>query len=461
MGAGVSSWSLANAVSKIGQLGVVAGTGMDGILARRLQLGDESGHVRRALAAFPIAGVARRIIDRYFVPGGKAHNAPFKSHPVLDVKRLRISDELVVAGNFVEVFLAREGHHNPVGINFLEKIQIATLPGLFGAMLAGVGVVLMGAGIPRTIPGVLDRLAAGEPVELRLDVDGADKHDAFYTRFDPSAFCESTVPPLTRPKFLSIISSITMAKVMAKKATGKVDGFVIEGPSAGGHNAPPRGQMLLSESNEPIYSERDAPDIAAIAAMGIPFWLAGSYAHPKRLAEARAVGAAGIQVGTAFAFCEESGMTTDIKTQVLAMSGRGELNVYTDPLASPTGFPFKIAQVPGTVSDPKIADARPRLCDLGILRRAYKKEDGTVGWRCPGEPAEMYLRKGGKIEDTVGKQCVCNGLVAAVGYGGVRKDGYREMPMVTSGDDVKEIARFVPEGASTYSAADVVDYLLS
>ena len=60
--------------------------------------------------------------------------------------------ELCVAANFVEVLLAREGHANPVGINYLEKIQLPHLPSLYGAMLAGVSYVLMGAGIPARVP---------------------------------------------------------------------------------------------------------------------------------------------------------------------------------------------------------------------------------------------------------------------------------------------------------------------
>jgi len=71
-------------------------------------------------------------------------------------------DAITVLGNFVEVFLAREGHDQPVGINYLTKIQAPTLPSLYGALLAGVGYVLMGAGIPRDIPGALDQLARHE-----------------------------------------------------------------------------------------------------------------------------------------------------------------------------------------------------------------------------------------------------------------------------------------------------------
>jgi NAD(P)H-dependent flavin oxidoreductase YrpB (nitropropane dioxygenase family) len=75
--------------------------------------------------------------------------------------------------NFVEVWLAKEGHDGPVGINLLTKVQMPNLASLYGAMLAGVDYVLMGAGIPKEIPGVLDRLAAHEPASDALDVEAA------------------------------------------------------------------------------------------------------------------------------------------------------------------------------------------------------------------------------------------------------------------------------------------------
>jgi len=62
----------------------------------------------------------------------------------------RRGQELAVVAGFVEVFLAKEGHRGLVGINFLEKIQLPTPATLYGALLAGVDYVLVGAGIPRT-----------------------------------------------------------------------------------------------------------------------------------------------------------------------------------------------------------------------------------------------------------------------------------------------------------------------
>ncbi|MCP3905406.1 MAG: nitronate monooxygenase [Planctomycetes bacterium] len=459
MGAGVSGWSLARAVSKAGQLGVVSGTAMDVILARRLQLGDVGGHMRRALDRFPIPGVAQRLLDRYFIPGGKPEDKPFCAKPIPSENPSRHMEELLVAGNFVEVFLAREGHDRPVGINFLEKIQLPTLHSIYGAMLAGVTYVLMGAGIPRAIPGVLDRFAQGQPAELCLDVQGADRNDEFTTRFDPGPFCGGKAPDLVRPDFLAIVSSATLANMLARKASGRVNGFVIEGPTAGGHNAPPRGRLKLSVEGEPIYGERDVPDLEAIRALGRPFWLAGSYAEPGRVAEALRLGAAGVQIGTAFAYCEESGLDHELKERVLAMSRMGGARILADPIASPTGFPFKVLQMEDTHSDSTTSEKRARICDLGYLRHAYKTAGGTLGWRCPAEPVEDYVRKGGEEEDTRGRECVCNGLLANIGLGQIRRDGEQEKPLITSGDDVASVARFLEPGAHSYRAVDVVESL--
>ena len=39
--------------------------------------------------------------------------------------------ELCIVANFAEVFLAREGHRNPVGVNFLEKVQLPHLASIY------------------------------------------------------------------------------------------------------------------------------------------------------------------------------------------------------------------------------------------------------------------------------------------------------------------------------------------
>jgi hypothetical protein len=68
--------------------------------------------------------------------------------------------------------------------------------------------------------------------------------------------------------------------------------------------------------------------------------------------------------------------------------------VRTDARPSPTGFPFKVVEWP---EDPAAGIERERVCDLGALRVAYADEDGTIGYRCRGEPVDQYLAKGGKL----------------------------------------------------------------
>lgn len=460
MGAGVSNWRLARAVSLTGQLGVVSGTALACILIRRLQVGDLDGKMRHAMAHFPVPGVAERVLADYYIPGGKAPNALFKLAPMPTVRPSPAFTALTVLGNFVDVFLAKEGHSGLVGVNLLEKIQFPNVASLYGAMLAGVDFVLMGAGIPRNIPGVLDRLANGEEARLKIDVEDTKPGEEFFATFDPAAFCGGKALPVKRPKFLGIVSSATLAITLARKSNGKVDGFVVEGDTAGGHNAPPRGPMHLSPEGEPVYGPRDVPELDKIRALGLPFWMAGSYGRPGRLAEALNLGAAGIQVGTAFAYSEESGITPEIKRRTLEMSRRGKARVFTDPLASPTGFPFKVSQMPGTLSEQERYKARKRICDLGYLRTAYRKEDGSLGYRCPSEPVNDFLKKGGKACETEGRKCVCNGLVSTIGLTQPRGEGEFELPLVTSGNDVATVASYLSPGRQSYTAADVVRVLL-
>jgi len=256
MGVAISNWHLAKTVSKLGQLGVVSGVALEVLLTRRLQDGDVGGHIRRALEKFPFRDMARRAVEKYYIPGGKADDKPYALLPMHKQMGSKKLHELCILGNFVEVFLAREGHDRPVGINYLEKIQMPHLASAYGAMLAGVAYVIMGAGI--------------------------EAGDDTLARFDPRDFMEGDHPPLVRPRFLPIIASNVLAMTMLRRSNGEVNGFVIEGPTAGGHNAPPRGKLQLNEGGEPIYGEKDVVDLGKIHELGLPFWVAGGCASGVR-----------------------------------------------------------------------------------------------------------------------------------------------------------------------------------
>jgi nitronate monooxygenase len=493
MGVQVSSWTLAREVNRAGELGVISGTAMETVVIRWFQLGDPNGTYRRALAAFPDQGMVKRFTDKYFIEGGKDPKKPFRNPAMWTIVPNGELEEATIMGNFAEVWLAKHEDDGTlivgggVGINCLTKIQLPTIQNLYGAMIAEADYVLMGAGIPMEVPGILDNLAEHKDCKLAIDVD--DSPEVVYTHFKPADFWKRAKndsvmkAPLPRPSFLPIVSSVTLAQAMLKRATGAgptkgIQGFVIELPTAGGHNAPPRGfrydaaakshKLSLNDKGEPMYGEKDEVDLVKFksAVKGLPFYLAGFYARPEKLQEVLAMGGAGIQVGTSFAFSKESGLLPSVKEEVLRQVQQGDLTIFTDPVASPTGFPFKVLELEDSLSVKSKYEERPRVCNLGYLRTAFYKE-GKIGYRCASEPIHEYLKKDGDIAATEGRKCLCNGLMANAGMPQIspfKKEGaeekYVEETLITAGDDINQVRRYLKDGATEYSAMDVINYLL-
>ena len=69
------------------------------------------------------------------------------------------------------------------------------------------------------------------------------------------------------------------------------------------------------------------------------------------------------------------------------------------------------------------------------------------------------MAKGGDPEQTIGRQCLCNGLTATIGLAQSRGAGVEEPPLITSGDALLSLNRFLGE-RSSYNAVNVLDYLL-
>ncbi len=460
MGVGISDWRLARAVSATGQLGVVSGTALDVLLTRRLQDGDPGGDVRRALGAFPRPDVAQWILASYFVDGGIGPDERYRQVPRHTLATSTRLLELTAAANFVEVFLAKEGHAGPVGINYLRKIELPLPAALYGAMLAGVDYVLVGAGSPADIPGLTRDLARHSPVTISVRVQGARSSDGLGdVTFDPAQVLPDGRMPLARPRVLAVVASTDLATGLAADAATRPDGIVVEAPCAGGHNAPPRGPRVIDALGQPVYDERDDVDLDAVVALGLPVWLAGGHGTPDAFRRARAQGAAGVQVGTAFAYCDESGLDARLKDRMRAAVAEGRATSRADWRASPTGFPFRVVDLPGTWTDPATVRDRVPVCDLGVLRGAFRTDDGGVDYRCPAEPAAQYARKGGRAINMDGRVCLCNALFATAGHAQRRPGGRVEPPLVTSGSDLAPVRELLAARGS-YTAREVVDYVL-
>lgn len=318
---------------------------------------------------------------------------------------------------------------------------------IFGAMLAGVDFITMGAGIPDKIPAVIEAYSTGNPATYKIPVIG--EKEGYQMSFNPAEFFGKEIPQLKKPGFIPIIASNVLG-IALKRAIprGGIYGFVIEEPTAGGHNAPPR--------NKVDYGEKDIVDYHRIAELGLPFWIAGSYASPEKLAWAQSVGASGIQAGSIFALSRESGMQESIRKEIIKRAFNKNLSVRTDMRISPTGFPFKVVEIENTISNRDVYESRERVCDKGALVVLYRKPDGSIGYRCPSEPVEAYLKKGGKLEDTVGRGCICNGLLVKAG---MQLEGENEPAVITLGDDISFLSHLIQNEDDSYSATDALNYL--
>ncbi|MCK5321276.1 nitronate monooxygenase [Candidatus Pacearchaeota archaeon] len=456
MSAGVSGWELAREVSSNGQLGVVAGTALGTTLIRRLNNGDLGGELRDSLAEFPDQKIADKIKNDYFIKGGKSGEQRYQNtlstkfktqNNTISLKDKNL-ENLIVAANFVEVNLAKKGHNNPVGINYLHKIRWPLLPSIYGAMLAGVDFILIGAGFAAELPKVIENLSIRERATTLL------QNINYSFIFNPNTI-SNTPKNLEAPKFLAIVSNH-----LGARAVSNADGFIFENYIAGGHN-PPAREKELTEKGEPNYGIKDEMNYpllesflnrnAKINGLVQPYWLAGGYAN--KLNEALKKGAEGIQVGTPFAFCQESRIKPTLKQEVLERISNDNANVYTDPRASPTGFPFKVLQIPGTISSKDIYNSRKRHCDLGYLNQFYV-ENGIIKTRCPADNIKNYIRNGGKVEDTEGRKCICNALISTIGL------GYpEEPPIVTAGSDLSTVKTLSKEKRN-YTSKNVIDYIL-
>lgn len=499
MGVYVSNWRLARAVASERPgvtAGAVSGTALDVVYIRLLQLGDPGGHVRRALAAFDAqfnVQIGQKICAEYYLEGGKAAKARFKNAPMHTVRIANDSNslpatlptdqpvdllldddliELLIATSFAEVWLAKEGHAGRIFINFLNKVELPLIYGMYGAMLAGVDGILVGAGNPDGLPAICAQLAENQPVTHDLPVLYRASGENFRLPFDPRRVADGRLAqtPLRRPAFLAIVSLENLAQALAQSQSQPPDGLIIEHHTAGGHNAGPQGPVKLDDLGQPIYSALDEPDLDAIRAVGLPFWLAGGYGSHAQLEQALAAGARGVQVGSLFALAEESGMKPAYRSAILAMlkNGASDDDLVRTTMFSPTRFPFKVVQLPGTLADEEVYADRRRVCDIGHLQQrglTQPDADGNrrIFQRCQAAPVEDFLRKRGLERNTAEQRCLCNGLLACVGLGQVvRRDGemVEEPAIITLGNHLDGIRRVSRNGQISYWARDVLADIL-
>lgn len=459
MGIYVCTPFMAQTISRLGGLGTVSSVGAHIVVARLLQQGDVGGHFRRAFNVFPYPRIAEKIYRKYYHAGGIPADTRFKVVPIFTLNSPREIVELSVLANFALVWLAKEGHDFPVSINFMAKLELSILPGIFGAMLAGANFITVGAGMPDQIPPVMGAFLEGREAVYRLTVNGrrAEENSKYALRFNPREFFGEVPTALNLPGFLPIVSGYTLALKLANgdKLARQIAAIIISPENkGGGHKVLPRGNFSFTEDGEPLYGPKDRVDPSAMNDLGYPWYLAGNMSSLEAIEEAMSQGAQGGQFGSIFATSEDSGWMREHRDLMRKLGYRGELRVRTELRFSPTGFGLNVADLPGTLSDPLVYVARKRVCDVSCLASLTTHEGKDV-FLCPAELPRKFHFKGGTTE-TDDYRCLCNALLAAVGLGNPG-----DPPLFTFAKDHRYLRAIMEHEDDSYTVAQAFEYLQS
>lgn len=445
MGVHISSARLANATARLGALGVVSSAGLRHTVIEEVRRGDSD--VIAIAKTFPFPHYVDELLA--FAPGNRKQNHAVPVD-VPDPKRAAYPRRLSTIVAYVEVMRAKRGHRGQVGINVMWKCALTVLPSIYGALLAGVDVLLCGAGVPMELPDIVTKLRAGENLSY-APLTGGTTHVALDIGQDEP---QELLSWFASPKLIPILSNFAFPKRLLdtwQKTYGAAPAaFVLENHAAGGHNAPPRNKSEFTAQDDlETYFEK-------VLALGVPVYVAGDFESGGTREDFlywRARGAYGIQVGSRFALCTDSGMRADLREGIIEGNRAGTTQIETSPRFSPTGYPLKFVKLPGTLAQNELYQSRPRVCDRMYLAQSHFKEnaDGTTteSYLCPAQPTKQYLRGGGDSADLEGRICLCNALLSTAGF-------YTEceMPLVTlgqSGAQVKE----------SLSARQVVESILT
>jgi len=164
-------------------------------------------------------------------------------------------------------------------------------------------------------------------------------------------------------------------------------------------------------------------------------------------------GAYGLQVGSRFALCTESGMRDDLRDRIIERNASGETIVQTSNRLSPTGYPFKQVPLAGTLSDAGVYEARKRICNKGYLLQSHIQTlpDGTEKetYICPAMPEKQYGKLGGDSADLSDRVCLCNALFSTAGLGEAIEPALVTLGKFGASVTVKRTAREIIEDLLT------------
>lgn len=473
MAAIISGSRLTGAAGKRGCLGTVALTGTD---QRWLLAGaNDDPRLKEALKRFPYQDLVREFweIVKDVPRPWRGFRWEFAQTTGSDtIEACRKNEVLAIIGAWVEVTLAFDiaGEDADIGVNLMWELSQAFLPYLYGALLANAKYIMVGAGIPRNLAGIVTDLCHHCATDRELTVSLVDNAkglgylSSYKIQFDPSKYVEGNPPMIELPTVAPIISSNILIRVVSELLQEydpkKVAVYAELPDNSGGHHMNPRGAGH-GEEVVAVYGERDYGGferlLEELISQKIPLWIGGDFCNPKGLAEARALGAEVVLGGTVFALSSDSGMRNDYRLTALKLIEDDKFKVEIRKDVSPAGLAFSVANVSGTECD------MPHACTIGLLLRFYQLPDegGALGTRCSAEPMVSFESKGGHLQFGRPTFCLCRRLMSTAGFPAIQ-GGKEDLGIVTlSGGlrNIEFIRDLISKYGYDYTAGNVIDEL--
>lgn len=217
----------------------------------------------------------------------------------------------------------------------------------------GVNLMLMSPHIDSIVDVVIEE-------KVNIVTTGAGSPGKYMERFKEANI---TVIP--------VVAGLALAKRMQKQGA---DAIIVEGTEAGGHI----GEITTMNNVPHISNNIDLPVIAA-----------GGIASGKQIVAAYALGAVGVQVGTAFLVAEECNIHVNYKNAVI--KAKDNSTIVT---GRQTGAPVRVLRNKMAKEYIKIANDGIELhkleeLTLGSLRKAVVEGDTEMGSLMAGQSAGM------------------------------------------------------------------------
>jgi nitronate monooxygenase len=173
-----------------------------------------------------------------------------------------------------------------------------------------------------------------------------------------------------------VISSATTVREAIWLEENGVDAIIAQGAEAGGH----RGMFLTDDITQQPGTFALVPQV--VDAVHVPVIAAGGIADGRGIAAAFALGAAGVQIGTAYLRCPESRVSAPART--LLAQGRDDSTVITNVMTGrpARGLVNRVMREHGPISPvaPEFPHAATGLAPLKAAAEKQGKLDFTNLW---------------------------------------------------------------------------------